>query len=186
MAAIDYGVVFMDEDMLARLINRAFQDMWNIPDEVMAGRPTMQDLIRVNRHAGIYDVAEEDFDDYVEQRTAAARQGTEHPAELTRADGKTFLYESLTLPDGEVMLTYFDISELKEKERELVDAFEVISTSINYASRIQRSILPNPQIFAGLFSDHFIHWEPRDVVGGDIYWCNTWGDGALIGFAVAG
>ena len=55
----------------------------------------------------------------------------------------------------------------------------MIASSIQYASRIQRSILPDPQIFENLFADHFVHWEPRDVVGGDIYWCERWGDGAL-------
>ena len=61
----------------------------------------------------------------------------------------------------------------------LTDAYEVISSSINYASRIQRSILPDEQLFQEIFSDYFVHWEPRDVVGGDIYWCNRWGEGAV-------
>ena len=61
----------------------------------------------------------------------------------------------------------------------LKEAHAVISDSIAYASRIQRSILPHETIFADYFKDYFILWEPRDVVGGDIYWAGAWGRGAV-------
>jgi len=69
--------------------------------------------------------------------------------------------------------------ELKNAEQELRGAFEIISSSINYASRIQRSVLPNKHVLDAYFEDYFILWEPRDVVGGDIYWTKQWGDGVL-------
>ncbi len=47
--------------------------------------------------------------------------------------------------------------------------FEV-SQSIDYAKRIQNSILPDGQIIKKHFSDHFILFMPRDVVSGDFYW----------------
>ena len=28
--------------------------------------------------------------------------------------------------------------------------------------------------------EHFVVWKPRDVVGGDIYWCEPWGKGSMI------
>ena len=31
-----------------------------------------------------------------------------------------------------------------------------------------------------MFSDYFICWQPRDVVGGDIYWAEAWGDGLVL------
>ena len=85
--------------------------------------------------------------------------------------------------NGEVILLVpegHDITELKQAEQKLTDAFDIISGSIDYASRIQRSVLPDNSLFESLLSDHFVLWEPRDVVGGDIYWCRMWGDGMLI------
>ncbi|MBF0426566.1 MAG: response regulator [Magnetococcales bacterium] len=70
-------------------------------------------------------------------------------------------------------------AELGKTRDDLAEAFDVIEGSIEYASRIQRSILPKPDYLASVFADHFILWEPRDVVGGDIYWCCPWGDGVL-------
>jgi len=31
-----------------------------------------------------------------------------------------------------------------------------------------------------VLKESFVLWEPRDRVGGDVYWCDYWGDGVLI------
>ena len=69
---------------------------------------------------------------------------------------------------------------LEESQDNLNDAFDVITSSINYAARIQRSVLPNTSALDAILTDHFIYWEPRDTVGGDIYWFDIWGDGILV------
>jgi serine phosphatase RsbU (regulator of sigma subunit) len=68
----------------------------------------------------------------------------------------------------------------RERSLELEAAHEVVRSSIQYASRIQRSILPPDSFFSNIVPDHFVLWEPRDVVGGDVYWCKSWGEGCLI------
>lgn len=70
-------------------------------------------------------------------------------------------------------------TELEATKNDLDEAFAVIAGSLEYASCIQRSVLPDPDFLASVFSDHFVLWEPRDMVGGDIYWCCPWGDGVL-------
>ena len=45
-----------------------------------------------------------------------------------------------------------------------------IMKSINYAQRIQDSILPNNDLFNKSFKEYFIFNKPKDVVGGDFYW----------------
>ncbi|MBF0627767.1 MAG: response regulator [Magnetococcales bacterium] len=77
---------------------------------------------------------------------------------------------------GELRITH---AELEKTRDSLAEAFAVIEESILYASNIQRSLLPNPVTLHQLFADHFIYWDPRDTVGGDIYWCRPWGDGML-------
>lgn len=73
-----------------------------------------------------------------------------------------------------------DITKRKEAEEQLEQAFSVISGSIDYAANIQRSILPHRDSFSTFFSDHLVIWQPRDRVGGDVYWNRIWGDGILI------
>jgi serine phosphatase RsbU (regulator of sigma subunit) len=70
--------------------------------------------------------------------------------------------------------------ELNKTVGRLEEAHEVIASSIRYASRIQRSILPETNLVDSTLPDCFILWEPRDVVSGDVYWVARWGDGVLI------
>jgi serine phosphatase RsbU (regulator of sigma subunit) len=71
------------------------------------------------------------------------------------------------------------MEDIDEARKTAADALEIISGSINYASHIQQAILPDETLF-NRFSDHFILWEPRDVVGGDIYWSVPWNGGLLL------
>ncbi len=45
-----------------------------------------------------------------------------------------------------------------------------ITASINYASRIQRALLPDSREISGLPESSFIFYLPRDIVSGDFYW----------------
>ena len=105
---------------------------------------------------------------------------------LWRKDGTPMEVEYNSTPivkDDEIVgavISFIDISLRKKAERELNDAFDVIGDSINYATHIQHSILPHHKSFEDVTSDHFIIWEPRDKVGGDLYWCNPWGLGKLV------
>ncbi len=45
-----------------------------------------------------------------------------------------------------------------------------ITASINYASRIQKAMLPNEDIFSKYFSKNFIFYKPKETVSGDFYW----------------
>ena len=73
-----------------------------------------------------------------------------------------------------------DITEQKALQTERDQAYEIIASSIEYASRIQRSVLPDGTIMDALFEGSLVIWEPRDRVGGDIYWNRSWGDGLLV------
>jgi serine phosphatase RsbU (regulator of sigma subunit) len=63
------------------------------------------------------------------------------------------------------------------KHVELKQAYDIIdeknkdiTASINYASRIQRAILPDPHDIRGLAGSSFILYLPKDIVSGDFYW----------------
>ena len=42
--------------------------------------------------------------------------------------------------------------------------------SVNYASSIQKAVLPKRELFVDLIPDYFIFFKPRDIVSGDFYW----------------
>lgn len=72
------------------------------------------------------------------------------------------------------------MEDLGEANKELETAHRQILDSIRYASRIQRAVLPGESVMKRAFPEHMVIWEPRDVVGGDIYWRRSWGEGSLL------
>jgi len=52
---------------------------------------------------------------------------------------------------------------IEEKNRNITD-------SIRYANTIQGAVLPHQNEFAKLFNEHFILYNPKDIVSGDFYW----------------
>ncbi|MFP4447963.1 MAG: PAS domain S-box protein [Bacteroidota bacterium] len=69
-----------------------------------------------------------------------------------------------------ILFVGHDITEAKRIEMEIQDKNKKITESINYAQRIQSSILPNTNIVQEYLPKSFIFYEPRDVVSGDFPW----------------
>ncbi|MFC2087008.1 tetratricopeptide repeat protein [Bacteroidota bacterium] len=53
--------------------------------------------------------------------------------------------------------------QIKRINQELTD-------SIHYAKYIQSAVLPSSEVRNNLLGEHFIFFEPRDIVSGDFYW----------------
>ena len=62
------------------------------------------------------------------------------------------------------------IEELEKNKAKLDKEHEKVMHSINYAERMQRSILPGKEQLSGLSSEHFIIFQPKDLVSGDFFW----------------
>ncbi|MFO7864875.1 MAG: SpoIIE family protein phosphatase, partial [Salinivirgaceae bacterium] len=60
--------------------------------------------------------------------------------------------------------------QLSWQKRDLNKKNKHITDSINYAHRIQKAALPDNYQIQELLPDHFIMYEPRDIVSGDFYW----------------
>ena len=69
-----------------------------------------------------------------------------------------------------VLLVSHDITLLKEIETELQNKGKKISESIDYAKRLQLSILPEASLLKKEFNQSFILYKPKDVVSGDFPW----------------
>lgn len=68
---------------------------------------------------------------------------------------------------------------LKQKDEIELQNIE-ITDSINYAKRIQSSILPDINKLKETFKDAFIIFHPRDIVSGDFYWFDKISDDRFI------
>ncbi len=69
-----------------------------------------------------------------------------------------------------ILFVGHDITEAKQIELEIQDKNRKIQDSINYAERIQSSILPDNKLIRQYLPKSFIYYKPRDVVSGDFPW----------------
>jgi PAS domain S-box-containing protein len=79
-----------------------------------------------------------------------------------------------------ILFVGHDITEAKRIEQEIQDKNRKIEDSINYAQRIQTSILPDNRIIQEYLPKSFIFYRPRDVVSGDFPWYFKKGDDIYI------
>jgi len=79
-----------------------------------------------------------------------------------------------------ILFVGHDITEAKQIEREIQDKNRKIEDSINYAQRIQTSILPDIRVVREYLPKSFIFYKPRDVVSGDFPWFFTRGNDIFI------
>jgi PAS domain S-box-containing protein len=170
---IDYGILFMGPDLRAKIINRAFRQMWGISDEfIRETRPTMSDLINYNRHNNLYDVPSAQFDEYVARRVEAVRSGTTSISEMRRLDGPIIQYQVLALPDGGRMLTYFDITDLKRSQEQLRQRTADLTESLEQqtaTSEVLRAISSTPTDLRPVFEAMLAHAvRVCDAMGGGI------------------
>ncbi|SDE62625.1 PAS domain S-box protein [Rhodospira trueperi] len=170
------GIWMLDLNYRVTEVNDAIRVMLDRPEEDIRGRP-------------LFDFVHDGHRDDLAVQLAKSGQARADLYEiaLTRPDGTLVhcLCNATPMLDDEGrtvgsfgMLT--DITERKQAEQALTDAYDVITGSIEYASRIQRSMLPDQELLNTLVPEHFVIWEPRDRVGGDAYWCQRWGRGAML------
>ena len=73
-------------------------------------------------------------------------------------------------------------SVIDQRTKDLLEAKKTIDDSVKYASSIQQSLLPTGENHEKFFKNYFIFWQPKDRLGGDIYW--NFSDGNNFYFAI--
>ena len=71
-------------------------------------------------------------------------------------------------------------SQLKKEKGKVEKQHREITKSINYAKRIQDTILPEEVLIKQYFKEFFVLNQPKDIVGGDFYWYRCFGDISVI------
>ena len=64
-------------------------------------------------------------------------------------------------------------NRVEEKNKEMMD-------SITYSKRIQYSLLAKDIVLKGKFRQHFLYFQPKDIVSGDFYWLHDLSNGQFV------
>ncbi len=100
------------------------------------------------------------------------------------------LWNISNVNDGKLIGIGYDITErkrqqkvLEDRTRELHERNKEITDSMNYAKRIQESILPNSELLKKSFSDGFVLYKPKDIVSGDFWFHHQKEDSIFLSLA---
>ena len=140
---------------------------------------TYEEIIRGAAERGLIEDAKDHPARWLRKRLTQHRNPTEHLLER-RADGTWLQISERYISSGGSVAVYSDLTEIKESEQRAAAANQLILQSLRYASRIQAAILPASEALASVTADHFLIWEPRDIVGGDFFWFQPINDGYAI------
>ena len=164
------GFAFYDADDRLELCNTRYRELLHPCGEMMI-EPGMrfEEIVRGAVERGLIAGAASDPEAWIQQRLARHRECGE-PQLQHRKDGRWVQVSERRITGGGTVAVFSDLTELKESEQRAAAANRLILDSIRYASRIQSAILPARNALAAASRDHFLIWEPRDVVGGDFFW----------------
>lgn len=60
--------------------------------------------------------------------------------------------------------------KIEEANAEITQAHKEITDGIHYARHIQSTLLPSPDVLNKALRDHFILYQPKEIISGDFYW----------------
>ncbi|OHV59392.1 hybrid sensor histidine kinase/response regulator [Mesorhizobium sp. LCM 4577] len=116
------GVIVLDAELRAEVVNRAFYDFWKIDPRRAPAGSRFRDLMEASREADPFGGEEHAWQSHVAEREAEIRAGAAGSRQLPRKDGRTLIASLAPLPGGKRLISYVDITDMKQRETEAEDA----------------------------------------------------------------
>ncbi|MGH6982455.1 MAG: PAS-domain containing protein, partial [Stellaceae bacterium] len=125
----DHGMLVLDADNNVRGWNQRVVELLGLPpDMVHAGRPAA-DIVRFIGARG--GTRMENLDERVQSRLAEFRQGVGRVMTDFGGEGRVVERRSRAMPDGGLVVTYADITELAERERALEEKGSLLAATLD-------------------------------------------------------
>ncbi|OUS39072.1 hypothetical protein A9Q94_00540 [Rhodobacterales bacterium 56_14_T64] len=178
--SINEGFAFYDAEDRLVLSNQRYKDLLYDGQTVdLTPGTTFESILRNAVDNGMIAEAHDDPETWLEGRMERHRNPGQ-PLLQQRSDNRWVMVSERRVTGGGAVAIYSDLTELKQREDQLSHANQQIMSSVHYASRIQEAMLPSRHALGSILPDHFLIWEPRDIVGGDFFWCHETNQGAYI------
>ncbi|MBN9218900.1 MAG: response regulator [Mesorhizobium sp.] len=116
------GVVVLDTDLRAEIINRAFYDLWKIDPRRASVGSTFRDLMEASRSIDSFGADDIAWQRHIAVREAEVRAGVAGSREMPHNDGRTLVASLAPLAGGKRLISYVDVTDMKNREAEAQNA----------------------------------------------------------------
>ncbi len=113
------GILVLDAELKVQIINNAFYRLWNVSEHDVGVGSAFRGLMDASRHVDSYGMDEAGWEAHIRQREAEIRSGSAGSRELPRSDGRTIVCSTAELSGGKRLISYHDVTEIKEREKAL-------------------------------------------------------------------
>ena len=131
------GVAMFDEAMRLAAWNRNFQELLQLPDELLVKHPDFDTFIRSLVERGEFGETEPE----TQIARLRARTGEQYSFERTGPDGTVIEVRHNPIPDGGIVLIYSDITERKHSEAEIKAARDAAEAAYRHLKAAQASLI---------------------------------------------
>ena len=146
---INIGVVLLDRDTRAEFINRAFRNLFQLPDDKADSKPPLIALMYHSRDSRTLKLPEDELDSFIAKRTEMIRAG-DSVSDLHLANGTVLRLSCTALPNGGRMLSYTPVTDLIRWDDPPAMRDELIAMRVNNVPAITEA---EPEKLASRFSD---------------------------------
>ena len=143
VAALSEGFALFDADNKLVMCNDRYRQIHSGSEDLLVPGSDWVDLMRIEAERGMYVAAVGRAEEWVEDRVEA-RIALRSNLEYEQSDGRWFIGSNQKTGDGGFVVTLNEITERKEREREVQRAHEVLEDAIE------------------CLSEGFALWDPND------------------------